>query len=234
MMRARSLSMRRALYHGLPGGANVLPCAGMQFIKARFHSRDEFLEAYSRELPNGGLFVATTTPLEPGAPVVIDLHCDGLPNKVLLRARVHSWRPALPRLRIRAGAVVAFEAVERDKREFVLATLGGALSPSHRRRHTRIPVSVPVRFRHTDQTELTDGELLEISIGGALLEAGPPLPIGTDLVLSLLPPGGIAPMEIAARVTYAAGPRRAGVKFIFRDGGGSRRLRELIRRIRVA
>ena len=40
-------------------------------------------------------------------------------------------------------------------------------------------------------------------------------------------------MEISARVTYLGGPQKAGVKFLFRDGGGSRRLRELIRRIRV-
>src|SRR5262249_52661015 len=99
MMSTRSLAMRRDLYHGLRRRGNVIVSPfPMQFLKARFHSRDEFLEAYSRELPHGGLFVATTTPLEPGTPVVIDLHCEGLPNKVLLRAVVHSWRPALPRL----------------------------------------------------------------------------------------------------------------------------------------
>src|SRR5947209_4404863 len=98
------------------GSCECVSVAGrMQFLKARFHSREEFLEAYSRELPHGGLFVATTTPLEPGTQVVIDLVCDGLPNKVLLRATVHTWRPALPRLRIRAGAVCAFDATERDK-----------------------------------------------------------------------------------------------------------------------
>src|SRR6476660_7456143 len=138
----------------------------MQFLKARFHSRDEFLEAYSRELPHGGLFVATTTPLVPGTPVVIDLNCDGLPNKVLLRATVHSWRPALPRLRIRAGAVVAFEAEEREKREFVLAALGGAIKEPVRRKHTRISVNVPVTFRRLDSIEMTEGELVEISLGG--------------------------------------------------------------------
>src|SRR5579864_242898 len=118
MMRTRSIvgvsaaGLRRArrLYHGLRGTVNVLAWRRMQFLKARFHSRDEFLEAYSRELPHGGLFIATTTPLDSGTKVVIDLVCDGLPNKVLLRATVHSWRPALPRLRIRAGAVVAFDA----------------------------------------------------------------------------------------------------------------------------
>src|SRR5437899_4038904 len=149
----------------------------MQFIKARFHSREEFLEAYSRELPTGGLFVATTTPMEPGTQVVIDLVCDGLPNKVLLRATVHSWRPALPRLRIRAGAVCAFDAAEREKREFVLNALGGTIPQPHRRKHTRIPVQVPVQWRYADQTELRDGSLLEIWIGGALLDTTPPLPL---------------------------------------------------------
>src|SRR5690349_21535879 len=133
----------------------------MQFIKARFHSRDEFLEAYSREMPHGGLFVPTTTPLEPGTPIVVDLACDGLPNKVMFRARVHSWRPALPRLRVRAGALVAFDAEEREKREFVLATLGGANRDSPKRRHSRIPVHVPVRFRVSETTEEIEGELVE-------------------------------------------------------------------------
>jgi len=203
----------------------------MQFLKARFHSRDEFLEAYSRELPNGGLFIATTTPLQPGTAVVVDLACDGLPNKVMLKATVHSWRPALPRLRVRAGALVAFDADERDKREFVLATLGGQRKDPRRRKHTRIPVQVPVRWRFVNSTEMHEGDLVEISIGGGLLKCDP-LPVDTELVLSLLPPGGIAPMEIAARVTYQVADGRNGVKFIFRDGGGCRRLRELIRRIR--
>src|SRR5260370_8788684 len=99
----------------------------MQILKARFRTRNEFLAAYSNELPDGGIFVPTTTPLKTGTGVVIELNCDGLPNKVLIRAKVHSWRPALPRLRVRAGAVLAFDPEERDKREFVLSTLGGAI-----------------------------------------------------------------------------------------------------------
>ena len=205
----------------------------MQFLKARYHSRDEFLEAYSRELPYGGLFIPTTTPLEPGTKVVVDLDCDGLPNKVLLRATVHSWRPALPRLRVRAGATVAFDAEEKDKREFVLSALGGSVKTPHRRRHTRIPVQVPVTYRYEADTEQHDASLLEISIGGALLSAEPGVPLGSEVVLSLMPPGGIAPMEISARVNYLGGENKSGVKFVFRDGGGSRRLRELIRRIRA-
>ena len=206
----------------------------MQILKARFRTKGEFLTAYSGELPNGGLFVPTTTPLKAGSEVVIELNCDGLPNKVLIRATVHSWRPALPRLRVRAGAVLAFDAKERDKRDFILGTLQGAVKDPPRRKHTRIPVQVPVRFRPLETSDLLDGRLTEISIGGALLKTENPPKMGTELVLSLMPPGGAAPMEIEGKVTYATPDGSAGVKFTFRDGGGSRRLRELIRRIRVA
>ena len=42
-----------------------------------------------------------------------------------------------------------------------------------------------------------------------------------------------APMDITGRVAYHS-PGGVGIKFIYRDGGGSRRIRELIRRIRVS
>ena len=35
------------------------------------------------------------------------------------------WRPALPRLRVRAGAMVAFATLEADKRDFVLKIASG-------------------------------------------------------------------------------------------------------------
>jgi Tfp pilus assembly protein PilZ len=201
----------------------------MQILKARFQGREDFLEAYQQDPP--GVFVATTTPLETDEAVIVELVCDGLPNKVLFRGTVLSWRPALPRLRVRAGATVAFAADEDEKRRFILAALAGELSPP-KRRHTRIPVKVPVRYRLPGTAELLEGSLSEISIGGALLRTGtPPLALGTDVVLEILPPGGAAPMELAGRVAYHA-RGATGLKWVYRDGGGSRRIRELIRRIR--
>jgi hypothetical protein len=38
-------------------------------------------------------------------------------------------------------------------------------------------------------------------------------------------------MSIAGRISYHT-EAGAGIKFLYRDGGGSRRIRELIRRIR--
>jgi Tfp pilus assembly protein PilZ len=205
----------------------------MQILKARFRGHDDFMQAYSAENGAGALFVATTTPLESGEDVIVELVCDGLPNKVLIRGQVVSWRPALPRLRVRAGATVAFAVEEDEKRRFVLAALSGDLKPP-KRKHTRIPVAVPVRYRVPGTSDVQQGHLTEISVGGALLKANNGSPeLGTEVVLELLPPGGAAPMSIAGKVAYHA-PGGTGLKFVYRDGGGSRRIRELIRRIRAS
>jgi Tfp pilus assembly protein PilZ len=206
----------------------------MHILKARFHGRDDFLEAYQADPPQGALFVATTTPLDTDESVIVEVVCDGLPNKVLFRGTVLAWRPALPRLRVRAGATVAFAPEEDEKRRFILAALAGEVKPP-RRKHTRIPVAVPVRYRVPGSADMSNGQLTEISVGGALLIAPGQgdIGIGTEVVLEILPPGGAAPMPITGRVAYHA-PAGNGLKFIYRDGGGSRRIRELIRRIRAS
>jgi Tfp pilus assembly protein PilZ len=205
----------------------------MQILKARFRGRDDFMQAYQADRPEGALFVATTTPLETSEDVIVEVVCDGLPNKVLIRGTVVAWRPALPRLRVRAGATVAFAPEEEEKKRFILAALAGEVRPP-KRRHTRIPVAVPVRFRVPGAPDEQTGHLLEISAGGALLRTKVPSPpLGTEVVLEILPPGGAAPMPIAGRVAYHT-PQGLGLKFVYRDGGGSRRIRELIRRIRAS
>jgi len=200
----------------------------MRFLRAKFQGQSDFLESYQSDSPTGGLFIATTQPLEQDASVIVELVCDGLPNKVLIKGSVKSWRPALPRLRVRAGAMVTFDAEEDTKREFVLKTLAGEISPP-RRRHVRIPVQLASRYRIAGSTDTKEAEILEISVGGALL-GGVDVPLGTELVVDLVPPGGQAPIEITGRVSYHT-PQGSGLRFMYRDGGGSRRLRELIRRI---
>src|SRR5688500_14726669 len=116
----------------------------MQILKVRFRTNAEFDENYQPELPNGGLFCPTTSPMEVGTPVIVELSAPALPNKVLIRGHVRAWRPALPRLRVRAGATVEFDADETDKRSFIVETISGEREPASRRRHTRLPVAVPV------------------------------------------------------------------------------------------
>ena len=206
----------------------------MNILRVRCRSAEEFRSLYSTDHPDGVLFCPTTTQLSSESPVVVELACKGLPNKVLVRGVVMSWRPALPRLRVRAGAMVRFAPEEAAKRDFVLQTLMGARQAASRRKHSRIPVGLAVRVRVGNETEDSEAELREISVSGGLLAMGTQPAIGTDAILEIVPPGGISPMSISARVIYHAGLGQTGIKFMFREGGGSRRLRELVRRFKLS
>jgi Tfp pilus assembly protein PilZ len=207
----------------------------MNILKLRIKSADEWGELYQTDLPNGGLFVPTTTELEAGDTAVVELASPQLPNKVMIRTVVRSWRPALPRLRVRAGAVVEFEGDEITKRDFVADVFSGKRGGDiARRRQSRLPVSIPVKFRLTSSAAMQDGAISEISVGGAMLNTQSPLPLDSDIVLEVVPPGGAAPLAISGKVSYHVPSGATGVKFMYRDGDGSRRLRELVRRLRAS
>lgn len=207
----------------------------MNILRVRCRSAEDFRSLYNNsDHPDGSLFCPTTTQLSPETPVVIEIACKGLPNKVLVRGTVVSWRPALPRLRVRAGALVRFAPEEASKRDFVLQTLMGVRQASPRRKHTRIPVGMPVKVRIGTDLGAVEAELREISVSGALFAASIQPPIGTDVIVEIIPPGGVAPMSISGRVLYHAGAQQTGVKFMFREGGGSRRLREVVRRFKLS
>lgn len=202
----------------------------MLILKTRFRSKREFLEAYNEDLPFGGLFCPTTRALEEDDPVVVELHFPGLPNKMLMRGQVVWWRSALPRLRVRAGAMVTFLEEESQKRDFILSSAEGQTTEAIKRRHPRIPVEMNVRWRLGETSQYQQSLLRDISIGGALLVTEHPLQQDDEIILELITPGGASPIAIAGRVTYGA-EGGIGVKFIYRDGGGSQRLREVIRRL---
>lgn len=205
----------------------------MQILKVRFRTNREFTESYQTDMPTGGLFCPTTTPLRPGTPVICELTIPAVPNKVLVRGIVKSWRPALPRLRVRAGATVEFASEEAEKRDFILQSIRGERPRASRRRHTRLPVELPVRWRRSDVPDFEPGGLSEISVGGGLLRAREALPLGTEVILEVTPPGAVSPIPITGKVAYHA-HGASGIKFVYREGGGSRRLRELVRRLRLA
>jgi Tfp pilus assembly protein PilZ len=205
----------------------------LNILRVRCQSAEEFRNLYQADQPNGGLFCPTTRQLSDGTLVVVELVCKALPNRVLIRGEVVSWRPALPRLRVRAGAVVRFAPEEAPKRDFVLETLGGKRTPTPRRKHTRIPIGLPAKLRIGAEPEAVPAELREISVSGALVSCGAQPSLGTEVVLEVVPPGGLTPMGISGRVLYHSGGDQTGIKFLFREGGGSRRLRELVRRFKI-
>lgn len=204
----------------------------MQILKVRFRTNVEFEEHYQLELEAGGLFCPTTSEMETGGEVIIELMAPALPNKVLIRGVVRSWRPALPRLRVRAGAVIEFAEDEAEKRDFLLGTISGQLDAPTKRKHTRLPLEIEVRYRTADSADMVACSLSEISIGGAMLATQTPLELETEVILEIMPPGSVSPISISGRATYHLPNGGTGLKFVYRDAGGSRRLRELVRRLR--
>lgn len=202
----------------------------MRVLKARFVDTAAFREAYDEALPCGGLFCPTTQALDEGEEVVVEIHFPELPNKMHLRGAVVSWRAATPRLGIRAGATIAFAEDEQDKCRFILEVADGRHRNAVKRRHARLPVERPARWRLASATDLQEAALREISIGGAHLVTPEQLELGEDIVVELTMPGGAQPISLVTKVAYRT-PSGYGLRFVYRDGGGSRRLREMVRRL---
>ncbi|MEZ4404308.1 MAG: PilZ domain-containing protein [Kofleriaceae bacterium] len=203
----------------------------MRLLRLRVRSVDDWSELSSLGVAPDTLFVPTTDRVLDGEEVLVEVTAPALPNKVVFRGAVHSWRPALPRLRVRAGASVHFADGEEHKREFIRAALAGHIPDVPRRRHDRFPLTVPVRFRTAESTDFATGTVIEVSAGGALMTAEALPREGADVVLEISPPGSAAPMTVAAKVSYHTPQGGAGLRFVSRDSDGARRLRELVRRL---
>jgi Tfp pilus assembly protein PilZ len=206
----------------------------MNILRLRIKSADEWREFAPSENVADPIFVPTTDELKSGEQVIVEISSNLLPNKVLIRGAVQSWRPALPRMRVRAGATVQLDVDEQVKLTFLHDVLSGKRTDVPRRRHHRLPVQFACRYRVANSPSFVDSAISEIGVGGALLTTSTPLPLDTELTLEVTPPGAAAPIAIAGRVSYHAPSGGSGLRFVSRDGDGDRRLRELIRRLRAS
>jgi PilZ domain len=206
----------------------------MVILKLRIRSADEWRELAPGDSVTDPVFVPTTDELEPGQPVIIEVSSQLLPNKVLIQGSVQNWRPALPRMRVRAGATVDLASNEQTKLTFLHEVFSGKRTDVRRRRHHRLPVNFVIRYRLANSPNFVECGISEIGVGGALLATTEPLPIDTEVTLEIIPPGAAAPIAIAGWVSYHVPSGGSGLRFVSRDGDGDRRLRELIRRLRAA
>jgi Tfp pilus assembly protein PilZ len=206
----------------------------MLILRLRIKSADEWRELAPSEIVAEPIFVPTTDELESGQSVIVEVSSNLLPNKVLIRGNVQAWRPALPRMRVRAGATIQLDTDEQTKLTFLHDVLSGRKTDVPRRRHHRLPVQFSCRYRLAESAAFVDSAISEIGVGGALLTTEQPLPLETELTVELTPPGAAAPLAIAGRVSYHAPSGGSGLRFVSRDGDGDRRLRELVRRLRAS
>ncbi len=200
----------------------------MLIVTVRYKTNDECWEAL-KKIP--AFFCPTTTQFSKGDEIVIEIVAPALPNKVMARAEVIDWRAALPRNRVRAGANVVFSRRDQAKIAFVVAMVSGEKQDAVKRKHNRLPIEVPTRYRTSGQLEWTECSLVELSEGGGLLKTDKPLELGQSVSLEITFPRAGAPTALTAKTTYHAGAS-TGVQFDTRDQMGSRRLKEMVRRVR--
>jgi Tfp pilus assembly protein PilZ len=206
----------------------------MNILRLRIKTADEWRELAPDDSVGEPIFVPTTGELKVGEQVIVEVSSNLLPNKVLIRGSVQAWRPALPRMRVRAGATVRLDADEQTKLTFLHDVLSGKRTDVSRRRQTRLPVQLHCRYRLANSSGFVECALSEIGVGGALLVTKSPLPIETEVTIEVTPPGAAAPIAIAGRVSYHVPSGGSGLRFVSRDGDGDRRLRELVRRLRAS
>ena len=205
----------------------------MRILRVRYRDGDDLLRHYQPSLAFGGLFYPTREAIPVGDPVIVELRFPALKDRVMLRGLVAWRRSGRHSAKLRAGIGIEFRESESERREFVLAVARGEDVSMVVRRHRRLPVNLPVTWRVVAGRASHQSRFQDISPGGAFVVTDEPCPLGTELVLDLVSPGAEQPLQIAARVAWLGKRGGVGVEFRWRDAGGARRLRELVRRLEM-
>ena len=208
----------------------------MRILKARYQSGEDFLRHYQPSLNGGGLFYPTREAIPVGEPLVVEIRFPGLANKQMVRGFVAWRRAGKHRTKLRAGLGVEFHHAEARRRDFLISVAKGEIVDMVTRRHRRLPVQLVANWRVVYDRETRHSHLEDIGPGGAFLRTTNFLPPGTEVVLEVTPPGSLRPLDIAGKVAWTRhteGEEGIGIEFKTRDAGGTRRLKELVRRLEL-
>jgi Tfp pilus assembly protein PilZ len=206
----------------------------MTILKAHFPSGAAFLSRYLPELPQGGIFYPTRRALAIGETVVVAIRLGRRRSPTLIRGQVAWRRPGKHSTKVKAGIGIEFLETETQARAYLLGVARGDSAEMVARRHQRLPVELPVLWQVQGILQDNAGTLRDIGRGGAFVRTEEPLPTIGDVVLKVSPPGAEVAMPLSARVAWKGHPggeNGFGVEWKARDAGGTRRIKELVRRI---
>jgi Tfp pilus assembly protein PilZ len=207
----------------------------MNIVKAHFRSMAGFLDSYLPDPPTGGLFIPTRKAVTIGDSVVVSIRLGSRGSTVLMRGTFAWRRPGKHRTKIKAGIGIRFLPSEEQTRDYLLSVARGDQSLMSARRHQRLPLDFPVLWHIPGARQENRGVLRDIGRGGAFVVTEQSLDGETDVVLKMAPPGAEVAMPVAARIAWVApgrpGEAGFGVAWKARDAGGSRRIKELVRRM---
>jgi len=97
-----------------------------------------------------------------------------------------------------------------------------------------LPIDLPMHWQVPGSIQDNPGVLRDIGRGGAFVMTEEPIR-GNDVVLKVAPPGAEVAMPVSARIAWVAPGQSSepgfGVSWRARDAGGTRRIKELVRRM---
>lgn len=199
-------------------------------LEVTLRDENDFCALYSPNAAGGSLRLHTRREAPLGTPVSVLVRLGRRQPPVHLVGRVGPTSAAI------AGIVqVELAESERAKCDFLRARAREDADPANRRRHERLEVDVPVTWR-SERGPWTQARLRDIGRGGAFVETDATTRRDQPIELEIASPGAILATALAARVAWSGRKPDLtpgfGVEFRARDAGGSRRIDELVRRLR--
>jgi len=206
----------------------------MNILRAKYPDSQAFLRSFQSNFPGGGLFVPTRKQHELGSSVVVDVRFPQLRSRVLVRGVIAWRRSGKRRTKLRGGIGVEFLLAEGRKVEFLQGVAHGEIVDLTLRRHRRLPVEIRVDWREKSDRNWHISSVEDIGEGGVFIRTTSFLPVGTSVILEIVAPGGESKIALEAAVNWtrhSPGEEGMGLEFRCRDIGGTRLIKELVRRI---
>src|SRR3954454_15028861 len=194
----------------------------------------EFAALFQANIAEGGIFYPTRKKLAIGKVVTLKVRLGRRQPPLLLYGKVAWRRPGRHLEKIRAGVGIELLATERAKSDYLLQLARSGEAVKSRRRHERVPIDLPVNWRHEGASEGLRGRLRDVGRGGAFVQSGELVRGDDQVVVEIAPPGAEVPMAFTARVAWTGKSGEDsgfGIEWRARDAGGGRRIRELVRRL---
>jgi CheY-like chemotaxis protein len=118
-----------------------------------------------------------------------------------------------------------FKPVERNKLLKLIRVAEGSIE-RERRRFTRVPLQCGVMLE--SHGKRLEGETLDLSFDGMLLQSHAVFPVGTPAIISLELQKGVKPLRFGARVIRTVGSDRMALQFQNPHPEESKRLQEFL------
>lgn len=203
-------------------------------VEFRLNRAQEFLDIYFNNGGMGGVLVHLSAGVSVGDTCRLEFHFlrDDTDDVVFHSRGIARWNRPTAARGLPAGIGVEFLEGERETRDLLLDHAQGRQVHITSRRSRRFPVAVVVEYA-TDSVFLTD-VTDDLSAEGCFLVSDSLLPPGSELKLTLKPPGERRGISLAAHVVWVRDEGLVGMGIEFARPGWSsrRRLKDLLAHIR--